>query len=287
MTGPYIDLHCHVLPAYDDGAIDLDTALAMLRLAQEDGIVTLVATPHCIPGSNVFPLEKARERHQDLCREAQTAGLSIRIEMGQEVLLEGPILETLQHGHCLPLGASRTVLVEFPLGMEAVGRHADEMQRLVLDGWVPLLAHLERYEALRGDDDTIEALVDAGCRIQVNAGSILGLFGRTVQKQAVHLLDAGWVHVVASDAHSVGRRRPALSEADRWLTGRYGTAHARTLLHDNPLALLEDRPVTAPLTTPLDEGRLWRFLRRLKAGREAAAPGENGRLDGLDPMRLP
>lgn len=264
MPGPYVDLHCHILPAYDDGAIDLETALAMLRMAEADGVATLLATPHFIPDSNVFPLDRAREVHADLCREAAEAGLSLTLAFGQEILAEGPILEALERGHCLPLGASRTVLVEFPMGMTSPEPHAEEMQRLLQHGWVPLLAHLERYVALCGDDETVEALVAAGCRVQVNAGSLTGLFGRTVQKQATHLLDSGWVHAVASDAHSAGRRRPVLSEADRWLTDRYGTSAARTLLHDNPLALLADRPVTVLQAVQRDPNPFRKLMKRLR-----------------------
>ena len=115
MPGPFIDLHCHILPGYDDGAADMDTALRMLRMAQADGVKTVVATPHFIPGSNVYPTDKALTCFEQLSECVRAENINVELRLGQELLLEESVLPYLNSGRCLPLAGTRHVLVEFPM----------------------------------------------------------------------------------------------------------------------------------------------------------------------------
>lgn len=263
MPGPFIDLHSHILPGYDDGAADMDTALRMLRMAWEDGVNTIVATPHFIPDSNVFPTSRAIAVHKTLQERVHAEGIEVALLLGQELLLETSVLKLLNNGQCLPLAGTRHVLVEFPTATAHWPSATELVFELSADGWIPVLAHLERYPSLVREPALLDKLLDAGCLVQLNAGSLTGLFGREMRRTAEALLLAGQVHVVASDAHTDGRRTPVLSAAYNETVRLAGERTARLLFHDNPHRLLSQEPLIKPAPVPTPPNLFQRGLCRL------------------------
>jgi protein-tyrosine phosphatase len=203
-----IDLHSHVLPGIDDGPDDLDGSLAIARQALRSGTRTLLATPHA---SSRYPndaatISAALERlHAALERE----GVELEVPRGAEIALthisemEGDELAALT------LGGSGWLLVEPPFSPVAVGLEST-IQALLKDGYGVLLAHPERCPAFQRDPATVERLVAGGVLTSITAGALEGRFGSTARRYAVHLLEAGQAHNVASDAHDHVSRPPSL-----------------------------------------------------------------------------
>ena len=244
------DLHFHCLPSVDDGADTLDEALAMCRLAWEDGCRAVVATPH--QGHARWP------NNDPLVLEALAGELRRRLGGRPEVHLGGEIriasellaeLDDPRRAGFLPLAGSRYLLLEFPRG-GSIGRPDELVHELRLAGWRPIIAHPEFYPQLAGDHDLVARLVDAGATFQLTAMSLLGDFGRRARLAATGLLDAGLVHFVASDAHGLAHRPPGLAAVRRLIAARHGATVARRLTHDNPRSVLEDRPLAR--VRPLD-----------------------------------
>lgn len=236
-----IDLHIHLLPGVDDGPAHLDEAVEMCRRAAEDGCTTLVTTPHQRHdrwwNSETSDLERLRARLQD------ALGGEPRVLLGAEVRVGEGLLEDLDRGRqggVLTLAGSRYLLLEFsrivpdpdPAGL---------VHELVVGGWRPLLAHLEEIRWLADDLGLVERLVAKGAAVQMTGASILGHYGRSTQERARRLLDAGLVHVMASDAHDATYRRPGLREARDAVARRYGEDLAERLTEVNPAAVIADR----------------------------------------------
>lgn len=203
---PFIDLHAHVLPGVDDGPQTLEEAVALLRLLQEDGVGTVVATPHVAPGF-FWPYDAARmgERVAALRQAAAAAEIGVELLSGAEIYLSPDLVPLAQRGELPTLGASRYILVEFPR-REVPFWGFEVLQKLQRAGYQPILAHPELNDDVRADWDLPLDLARQGIMLQVDASSLAGRWGSHVEAYALKLCAAGLVQAVASDAHS--RRRP-------------------------------------------------------------------------------
>lgn len=239
-----IDLHCHILPGVDDGPQTLEEAVAMCRMAADDGCEAMVATPHQRRGEW---WNADREALAALAGEVQHAvGAGFRVLLGGEVHVDSGLLAEVEKlpdgGGILPLAGSRYLLIEFgSYGTEAEASHL--VHELVVAGWRPIVAHPEFIPWLSADIPLVARLVALGATTQVTAMSVTGDFGRRPQADAFALMQAGLVHFVASDSHGTRRRPPGLKRAYYMVAGRWGEGVARRLVADNPRAVLEDRPL--------------------------------------------
>jgi protein-tyrosine phosphatase len=259
-----IDLHHHCLPGVDDGPRTWDEAVELCGIAAEEGIETIVATPHVLRGrwrrvpraELQATLEELRARTND----------TPRLLLGSEYFFAHDINEVLAEGTSIvPLGPSRAILVE--LASHAVPPMLEQpLHRAQLDGWTILLAHPERNFVLQARPELLAALVRIGVRTQVTAASFTGGFGDAAQRAAVAWLQRGLVHVVATDAHSVGKRPPRIREARERIAEIAGENAAQALFVDNPRAILKDETLAwepeVPYSVPPGGvfARLKRFL---------------------------
>lgn len=240
-----IDLHAHFLPALDDGPPDWEGTLAMLREAEEDGITTAVATPHHHPGLYAPPGPLVRERLEEARGRAQEAGLAIRIEAAHEVRAQAGIARRVAEGEILPYpssGAVRYILVELP-GAELPAYLNDLLFELERAGLSPVLAHPERHAVLSRRVERVEELVERGVVMQLTADSLFGMYGERIAAASRALLEAGCVHIVASDGHAARERPMRLAEARRFAEGLIGRAASEILFSVNPKRLLQGEEI--------------------------------------------
>jgi len=222
-----IDLHHHLLPGIDDGPPTLDDALALARAAVAAGTTTVVATPHV---SRAYPANTAAsiaEQVSALSAALAAARIPLRVLSGGEVAVTHAVDLSDEELTALHLGTGPYLLVECPLTPAGAGFEL-LLESLLDRGHRILLAHPERCRAFQRDNELLARLVSRGALAQITAGSLSGHFGRTVREIAHGLVREGLVHVVASDAHSVDRRPPALlaeleqegyAEQTAWLVG--------------------------------------------------------------------
>jgi protein-tyrosine phosphatase len=213
MPGPaFTDVHCHIIPGVDDGAADMAESLAMARLAAADGVRTIVATPHQLGGNGQNRGDDIRRRAAELQERIDAESLPMCVLPGADVRIEDGMVQKLVSGDVLTLADRRRhVLLElphelyFPLG--------DLLVALRQAGMVGILSHPERNAGLMRQPQLIAELVDAGCLMQVTAGSFSGTFGPRCQQIAEWMIAQGLVHFVATDAHGSRTRRPMMHRA--------------------------------------------------------------------------
>jgi protein-tyrosine phosphatase len=252
-----IDLHLHLLPAVDDGAASLDVSVAMLDLAAQLGFARLIATPHLDGPLVPAYVAKVRAALESVRVAALERGSPISIDSGYEIRLSPDLPHRLASGERSTLAESQTVLVELPFAgwPNFTEQTLFSVQTL---GFTPLLAHPERYTAVQTDIDRALDLVDRGVLLQVTAGSLAGLFGKPAQRTAEQLLTADAIAVLASDAHSNGRRFVSVADGIRRAVALVGEDRVRQLTHDNPAALLDSRPLPAPAPVAAGAEGGWR-----------------------------
>jgi protein-tyrosine phosphatase len=251
-----IDLHCHILPGIDDGAPDLKTALAMARLAVADQITTLACTPHIYPGlydNTVSGIQTAIEKlRQDLA----AAAIELELVMGADIQITPDLRHRLQTGAVPTLHGSRYFLFEPPHHV-CPPRFSELAFGVCAAGYVPILTHPERLSWIGSHYALFVDLARKGVWMQVTAGSLTGRFGRDACYWAERMLDEGLVHLLATDAHGVGRRSPLLGEgaaaAEKWV----GAEEARYLVEERPRAVLMNQaPNRVPPPLALAGGHL-------------------------------
>jgi protein-tyrosine phosphatase len=255
-----IDLHCHLLPGIDDGPSDMASALAMARLHVEAGVRTVAATPHVswdLSTDAVTIASGVARLRGTLAAE----GIPLEVVTGAEIDVHRAAELPDEELRALALAHGRWLLVEAPLQQAAV---IEPVVRDLLDrGHAVLLAHPERSPVLQRDPASVRRLASAGVVTQVTASSLVGRFGRTVQRFTEHLAEEGLIHTIASDAHDTLRRPPGMREA----IVEAGLGGLATLLTEEiPAALLTGEPIPLPPRSALRHRRRGR-LRTLLGGR--------------------
>lgn len=249
-----IDIHCHILPAFDDGSTCMAESLAMAKMAVSSGVSGIVTTPH-FPGepASVWRLKPLLERFRMLEAALLEERIPLKLHLGAEVLCM-PQTPAMAERRALPtIGDTDYILVEFDFG-ESGGYMTQMLDALRCNGYKPVVAHPERYDAVQQDPVLCRLWSEKiGCILQLNKGSLLGTFGSRVQGTSHFLIDHGLAHLVASDAHSADHRTTHMGPARQWLEQHCGPDYAWVLLERNPARLIENRPMV-----PIDY-RLGRF----------------------------
>jgi len=241
-----IDLHTHIIPGVDDGVESDEQALAFARIAVEDGIRTVVATPHCNEGSWFNDRDTVLAGVERLRALLLREGIPLRVEPGAEVRLCPELVERVGDGRAPTLGDNgKTLLLELSLTQHPVGLDNVVFQ-LRLAGIEVLFAHPERIRHFQDDVRRYEELVRLGAYGQITAGSIVGVFGSAIREFSEELLRKGLVHVLASDAHDLRARAPRLSAARAAVARLVGEARAGAMCEEVPRALLEGRAPQIP-----------------------------------------
>ena len=238
-----IDIHCHILPGVDDGAVNMDEALTMVRLAAESGVRQIVATPH-FPGeeASMQTLPLVLSSYKALRHEVARLDLGVEIHPGVEILCT-PQTPDLARQRKLPtIGNSRYILTEFFFDetLEYMELMLDQLSRW---GYQPVVAHPERYHGVQRQPQVMQRWFAKGYVLQLNKGSIQGAFGTRAESTAMDLLRHGLAHVIASDAHHADFRTTHMAAISAWGREYLGAEYTDILLRRNPLQIVKGKPI--------------------------------------------
>ena len=257
-----IDLHCHIIFGVDDGPINETESLAMMKKAVEDGITTIVATPHHLNERYVNEREQILPRVKQLNELARVNNLNLRIVPGQEVRLYHDIVADYLKKKIVTIGDNtQYLLVELPFHF-LPSSTAYIFSQLQNEGLTPIIAHPERNAGFMDQPEKLIELVENGVLTQLTASSIVGDFGKKVQALCYQMIEANAVHVIASDAHHVTNRSFKMQEALHLLKKRYGAAYPHALLK-NAESILANKKCTSFNTIP-PQIKAKRFFDRFK-----------------------
>jgi protein-tyrosine phosphatase len=272
-----IDLHSHILPGIDDGAADIGVALEMARMAVANGVEVQACTPHILPGLYNNTGSEIRVATARLQRNLDEHGIALRLITGADAHLVPDFVSGLKSGHILSLADTRYVLVEPPHHV-APPRIEEFFFGLLVQGYVPVLTHPERLTWIEAHYPIMEQMCDAGVWMQLTAGSLTGVFGRGPLYWAERMLKEGRVHILATDAHGVGRRRPNLREgrdvAAKWV----GEEEADHLVVTRPQGILSNEsPARLPQPPGARAGEDFGEVPRPARARTARGTASRGR----------
>ena len=230
------DIHCHILPGVDDGAKNMDIALALIEKEIEAGVETIILTPHFRKEMFVPDMEDIWNAYDELLYE--TRYKNIHLYLGCEFHANMEMVETLDNDLRPTLADSRYVLTEFAHNSTRAFMK-ERADALLMSGYRPIIAHIERYRATRKDFDLIEDLIEMGCEVQVNADAIIGRDGLGAQRFCKKLMQEDMLHYVGSDTHNLRGRAPHLGECCEYLKKHMGRLYTSRIMRDNPSKIVE------------------------------------------------
>lgn len=266
-----LDLHCHLLPAIDDGPETLDLSLEMARMAVADGITTTACTPHIYPGLYENNAAGIRRAIAALRRVLAAHEIPLELVEGADVHLAPDLLQRMERDEVPTLAGSRYLLLEPPHHV-APPRFEESVFQLIAAGVVPVITHPERLTWVESHYRMFTALAERGAWMQITAGALTGRFGKRPRYWAEKFLGEGHAMILATDAHHPTRRPPLLAEAREAARSLVGAEEAGHLVLTRPRGIVENLapdelpPRLATVRPPTSTGLFGRFARSLGRG---------------------
>jgi protein-tyrosine phosphatase len=242
-----VDLHCHIIPGVDDGALDLDDAVAMARQAEADGIGAVCGTPHVRHDHDVR-ISELPARRAELDAAIIGAGCATQILPGGEVASTAVAGLNADELAAVSLGGARRWILLEPAPGPLDDRLDDAVDKLRAQGYRALIAHPERH--LAGDSKLrLARLIGAGALVQATAWSFID---RDTRDGMLALAGAGLIHVLGSDSHSARAGRPVVITPALGVLVKVSPVaeHLEWIARTAPAAIVagyEIRPQFAPL----------------------------------------
>lgn len=271
MSVSFVDIHNHLIPGVDDGARDLAQALDAMGKMYEQGIRRIVATPHLDASLTARPplyerrLAELDEGWNQLLPAARERFPDVDLRRGNEIMLDVPTVDVADPR--VRLAGGKTLLVEFPRMFVPMGS-VDALYQLRLNGYLPLVAHPERYINLEsGNLSLVEEWRRVGARMMVNAGSLSGGFGSAASKTVRAMLANGQVDLIGSDYHARPERPLRTRAAYEQLVEAGGEEQAELLLAVNPGRVMDGDPLESVAPLVLRRGLLAHARRLFFFGR--------------------
>ncbi|MEF9992385.1 MAG: CpsB/CapC family capsule biosynthesis tyrosine phosphatase [Romboutsia sp.] len=237
-----IDIHCHIIPGVDDGAKDLEESLEMAKIAQSEGIKTIINTSHYNMEFDYIMGEKLLIELDKFNNILKKKKINVDVKIGNELYYSEDFLETIESKEFYTLNNSRYVLIEF-----SPTRFPKQLMEIVYElkirGYIPILAHVERYREVQDDPRIIEDAVKEGALVQINASTVLGKGSKGAVRVSELLLNSNLVHFIATDAHGSNRRRPVIRKAYDYISRKYGECMADRLFVKNPECVINNEDI--------------------------------------------
>lgn len=228
-----LDIHSHLLFDLDDGAIDIQESVNIIKMAKSIGFEGMIATPHYKQNEYCQTPDNIIKRIDAIKFRLKQEDIKFNIYIGNEIYIFPEMCEFIQNGDIAKLNNSRYILVETPR-QEKVLYLEDILFKIRNRGYVPILAHPERYEYIQKDIKYAKKLVQSGVLLQINAGSLIEMHGKKAKSTAKKLLKNSLVSFVATDCHRVGKMYFEYENILKKIKKIVGEERYNKIIFDNP-----------------------------------------------------
>jgi len=234
--GKLVDIHAHILPGVDDGARTMEESLSLIKMSMEAGFGSIVVTPHYSRRHDLTEVKKGiAELNAKICEFYP----EFQLYSGQEIMYHEGLIEELNKGAILTIAESRYVLIEFSNGV-GLKTILLAVRRLNDAGYIPILAHVERYKCLK-DKKNLEEVGRCGCLLQMNYDSISGYWFQQEVHRCRKMVKDGWIHLFGTDMHRKDFRSPRPQKALKWLSKHVSTERFEELTCKNAKNVIENK----------------------------------------------
>jgi protein-tyrosine phosphatase len=194
------DMHSHLLPGIDDGAPDMKTAIELIKGMASLGYSKLITTPHIMWDMYKNRKELILEKLEIVRAELKAQEIPVELHAAAEYFLDDHVAGLLKNNEPLLPISGNMVLVEFSLAYPSHSLR-DILFEMQMQGYLPVIAHPERYIYLQENKEFYEELKVIGCLFQMNILSLTGHYGKSVQEMAMYLVKKDYYDLVGTDLH--------------------------------------------------------------------------------------
>lgn len=237
-----LDVHCHFIPGVDDGSKDVTTSINMAKKAESLGYNAIFATPHYIESAHETQKEDLLNSIEILNKMLEERNINVNIYSGNEIYYSRNVLELLQENKVCTLANSRYFLMELPFTGKVLGL-TDLIQNITHFGYIPIIAHPERYDFVNKNYKELYDIIDAGALLQVNLSSITGYYGNKPKATVKKLLKNNMVSVIGSDSHDDKRIYDKFDVAKKKILKIIDEDRWEKLTRINPSYIIEDKNI--------------------------------------------
>ena len=243
MNQGYLDIHNHILPGVDDGAKTMEDTMELLKMEYENGVRTVIFTPHYIPRSDVEKnkekSKKTKEVFEKVKEECKNSFPDMKFYLGNELYYKSGIMQELDEKRANTIGNSDYILTEFDTNISYMDLKK-AVQQYLLKGYQPILAHVERYHCLYNHFDRMEEIKNMGSLMQMNTENFLGGLFSQNRKICTKAVAEGYIDFLGTDSHDTKMRKPEMEKAIKYLKKKISQSVLDTLLYKNPEKLLKE-----------------------------------------------
>ncbi len=234
-----VDIHSHLIPNVDDGSKSVEETFMLIKEADRAGITDIILTPHYIVNSyeqNANTLILLKDKLQQILDKDK---INVKLHIGMEVYITDNLIDLLKQNKLLTLANSKYLLMELPLNTNV--QYLDMVIfKLIENNIIPIIAHPERYKFVQEDPSKVRELIDSGCLIQSNIGSILGIYGKKAKKTIKYLLKKDLINFIATDTHRKNTIYPLLEKGIKKIEKITGKEKAEELTNLNVQKILNN-----------------------------------------------
>lgn len=199
------DIHSHILFDVDDGSSSIEESIELLKKMSEVGFNKIILTPHYIESSDyTSENEEKLQKLEELKKKIKESKLDIKIYLGNEIFINKELVNYIKDNKIYPLNNSKYILVELPFHNQILNIE-DIMYEIKYNGYIPIIAHPERYTYFQNDYKLVENLKSEGILFQSNYSSILGYFGKGAKKLMKKMLKDKYIDYLGTDIHHINK----------------------------------------------------------------------------------
>ena len=199
------DIHSHIIYGVDDGSDSLDESIELIKRLNEVGFNNIIITPHYVEGTEYcsYNMEKL-EKLEELKRVLKEKKIKVNLYLGNEIFINNHMVDDILNDKAYSLNNGKYILFELPFNNQILNLH-DIIHEITIKGYIPVLAHPERYLYFQDDYSLIRELRDDGILFQANFASILGYYGKKAEKLLKYMLKNQYVDFLGTDTHHINR----------------------------------------------------------------------------------
>lgn len=254
-----IDFHSHIVYRVDDGAETIEDSIRILKLAESAGFEKIILTPHYMQDYYEIQKDEIKQRIELIKEKCKEENINVSLYQANEIYITNHMSELLQEGIASSINNSKYVLFELPMNEEPANL-LEVIYSLLENEKTPIIAHPERYTYIQKEPNKLLDLIENGVLFQTNYGSILGQYGKEIQKTANLLLEHNFIHFLGSDVHKTGNIYGHIDEIKKQLRKIISEEKIEELTQKNIEKVLKDEKIEIEEPLKIKQGFLKKFF---------------------------
>lgn len=235
-----IDIHTHIIPNIDDGSRSVEETFKLINEAEEAGFTDIILTPHYITNYYETPGAEVKFWTESLQKIVDEKNLGVKLHSGMEIYISEELSELVKNGTVITLANSKYILIELP--MNTTMKNVDEILFIMRNmGYNVIIAHPERYKCIQENIEYAIQLVEEGCMLQSNYGSIVDIYGKEAKKTLKKLLKMNLVFFLGTDTHKEGTIYQIMPQIIKKLRKVISEEKLYEITTENPRKILENQ----------------------------------------------